>query len=93
MNVWGTYAVIQAALPFMKERKAGHILNFSSIAGIRAGPGSTVYCASKHAVEALSEGLSQEVKDFGIKVTLIEPGYFRHANVSHCKCYNRYRVD
>lgn len=75
-NVWGTLHVIQAALPFLREQKSGHILTLSSIAGMVSLPTGGTYLASKWAVEALSEGLAGEVASFGIKVTIIEPGSF-----------------
>lgn len=65
---------IAAALPHMKSRKSGHIINVSSVAGHKTGPGGAVYSATKHAVRALSEGLRQEVKPYGIRTTIISPG-------------------
>jgi len=58
----------------MKEQKAGHIINVSSVAGHKVGPGFAVYSATKFAVRALSEGLRQEVKPYNIRTTLISPG-------------------
>ena len=78
VNVFGTLNVIRRALPQLREQRAGHIINFSSIAGIMGTfPGWGIYCATKFAVEGLSESLSAEVAPFGIKVTIVEPGYFR----------------
>lgn len=78
INVFGTLNVIRQVLPQLRKQQAGHILNFSSIAGIVGGfPGMGIYCATKFAVEGLSEALAVEVAPFGIKVTLVEPGYFR----------------
>jgi NAD(P)-dependent dehydrogenase (short-subunit alcohol dehydrogenase family) len=68
--------VTQGALPFLRERGGGHILQVSSIGGISAFPGIGMYHASKWALEGLSQALAQEVAGFGIKVTLIEPGGF-----------------
>ena len=65
---------IAAALPHMKAGKSGHIINVSSVAGHKVGPGSSVYAATKFAVRALSEGLRQEVKPYGIRTTVISPG-------------------
>jgi NADP-dependent 3-hydroxy acid dehydrogenase YdfG len=65
---------IAAALPYMKQQKAGHIINVSSVAGHKVGPGFAVYAATKHAVRALSEGLRQEVKPYNIRTTVISPG-------------------
>ena len=61
----------------MRENNSGYIINISSIAGLTSSATFAIYCASKHAVEAISEGLAASVADFGIKVTLIEPGSFR----------------
>ncbi len=75
-NVFGTLSVIQAALPFLRKQGSGHILTLSSIGGILSPPTGGIYLASKFAIEALSESLSGEVADFGIKVTIIEPASF-----------------
>jgi NADP-dependent 3-hydroxy acid dehydrogenase YdfG len=58
----------------MQRQKAGHIINVSSVAGHKVIPAGTVYCATKHAVRALSEGLRQEVKPYNIRTTIISPG-------------------
>ncbi len=76
-NVFGLIRVTQAVLPHMRERKAGSIVNLSSIGGLVASPGFGMYNATKFAVEGLSEALAQEVKPFGIAVTIVEPGPFR----------------
>lgn len=76
-NFFGALAVTQAVLPFMRKNKGGHIIQFSSIAGIISAPGLGLYNASKHALEGMSEALSLEVAPLGIKVTLVEPGPFR----------------
>lgn len=75
-NYFGTLRVIQAALPLLRLQGSGHILGVSSAMGLVAAPLIGFYCASKWAVEALHDSLAQEVKGFGIKVTLIEPGAF-----------------
>ena len=75
-NVFGALRVIQAALPLLRAQGSGHIIGVSSVAGIVAGPITGFYNASKFAVEALHESLAQEVKGFGIKVTLLEPGAY-----------------
>ncbi len=75
-NVFGALWVTQAALPIMREQKSGHILQVSSIGGIVAFQNIGLYNASKWALEGFTNALSQEVSDFGIHVTLIEPGGF-----------------
>jgi len=62
VNIKGVLYGIAAALPYMKEQKAGHFINVSSVAGHKVGPGSAVYSATKHAVRVISEGLRQEVE-------------------------------
>ena len=76
-NVTGLLEVSRAAIPIMREQKAGMIINISSIAGKFGLPFRGVYCASKHAVEAFSESMSLELKSFGIKVVIVEPGDFK----------------
>ena len=75
-NFFGALWVTQAALPYMRAQKSGHILQVSSIGGISAFMGTGLYAASKWALEGFSQALSQEVAPFGIRVTLIEPGGF-----------------
>jgi NAD(P)-dependent dehydrogenase (short-subunit alcohol dehydrogenase family) len=75
-NLFGALWVTQAALPFLREQGSGHFLQVSSIGGISAFPGIGMYHASKWALEGISQALAQEVKGFGIHVTLIEPGGF-----------------
>jgi NADP-dependent 3-hydroxy acid dehydrogenase YdfG len=74
VNLKGVLYGIAAALPHMQRQRAGHIINVSSVAGHKVGPGSAVYSATKHAVRALSEGLRQEVKPWNIRTTVISPG-------------------
>ena len=74
VNIKGVLYGIAAALPYMQKQKAGHIINVSSVAGHKIGPGSSVYAATKHAVRALSEGLRQEVKPYNIRTTVVSPG-------------------
>lgn len=76
-NVFGLLAVTRAVLPHMRARRAGRILNISSIGGYRAGAGFGVYSSTKFAVEGLSESLHAELAPLGIHVTVVEPGYFR----------------
>lgn len=75
-NVLGVLNVTQAALPILREQGAGHILQTSSYGGHVAYPGLGAYNSSKWALEALTDSMSQEVAQFGIKVTLIEPAAF-----------------
>ncbi|CAH1221813.1 putative oxidoreductase [Paenibacillus auburnensis] len=75
-NYFGYLRVIQAALPLLRKQGSGHLLSVSSSLGIEARPLIGFYCSSKWAVEGLHESLVQEVKDFGIKVTLLEPGAY-----------------
>src|SRR6476661_8780494 len=75
VNIKGVIYCTSAAIPFMLEKKSGHIVNLSSIAGRTVFPAGSVYCATKHAVTAFSEGLRQEFSQrHNIKVTCIEPG-------------------
>ena len=74
-NVFGLLAMTRAALPAMRARASGRIINISSLVGRTTFPGMGVYGASKYAVEALSDALRQEVAGFGIKVVIIEPGF------------------
>ena len=75
-NYLGMVRVLRAALPLLRRQGSGHILGVSSGLGITALPLIGFYCATKWAVEALHESLAQEVKAFGIKVTLVEPGAY-----------------
>ena len=78
VNVYGTLNVIRKVLPYLRAQKSGHIFNISSIGGFTgAFPGFGIYCATKFAVQGLTESLATEVKDFGIKATVVFPGYFR----------------
>lgn len=75
-NVFGAIAVIQAALPLLRQQGGGHILGTSSNLGHVVLPVIGYYCSTKWAFEAIHESLAAEVKDFGIKVTIIEPGAY-----------------
>ena len=76
VNVFGVLNVTQAVLPILRDQRAGHIVQISSIGGVVAFPNLGGYHASKWALEGLSDSLSQEVAEFGIHVTLVEPGSF-----------------
>jgi NAD(P)-dependent dehydrogenase (short-subunit alcohol dehydrogenase family) len=76
-NVFGLIGMTQAVLPQMRARKAGYIVNLSSIGGLVSTPGFGMYNGTKFAVEGISEALAQEVKPLGIHVMIVEPGPFR----------------
>ena len=73
-NVKGLLYITREIAPRMVSQQSGHIINVGSIAGIEVYPNGNVYCATKHAVHAISEGLRKELYDKGIKVTNIAPG-------------------
>src|SRR5438128_12226111 len=75
-NLFGVFHVTQAVLPILREQRAGHIIQISTMGGIVAFPTLGAYHASKWALEGMTDALSQEVAGFGIKVTLVEPGGF-----------------
>jgi len=77
VNVFGTVATLQAALPFMRQRRSGRLMAVTSMGGLMAVPGMSAYCGSKFALEGILESLDKEVAQFGIHVTAIEPGSFR----------------
>jgi NAD(P)-dependent dehydrogenase (short-subunit alcohol dehydrogenase family) len=77
VNFFGLVDTIKAVLPVMREQRAGHIVNITSVGGLIGGAGSGYYAATKFAVEGLSEALSGEVTGMGIKITAVEPGPFR----------------
>lgn len=77
VNVFGAVAVTKAVVPFMRQRRRGHILNITSMGGFITMPGIAYYCGSKFALEGISEVLGKELKPFGIAVTAVAPGSFR----------------
>jgi NAD(P)-dependent dehydrogenase (short-subunit alcohol dehydrogenase family) len=77
VNVFGAVALMKAVLPFMRQRRRGHIINITSMGGFITMPGITYYCGSKFALEGISEALGKEVKPLGIAVTAVAPGSFR----------------
>lgn len=76
VNFFGVMNVCRAVLPVMREKGAGLVINISSIAGLTALPYQGIYSATKFALEAMTEALRMEVKQFGIKAVLVEPGDF-----------------
>lgn len=76
-NVYGLIRTTRAFLPHLRERRSGHIINFSSIAGLIGTAGWGFYATTKFAVEGFSEALAEEMKPLGVHVTVIEPGPFR----------------
>jgi NAD(P)-dependent dehydrogenase (short-subunit alcohol dehydrogenase family) len=78
VNVFGSLNVIRKAMPYLRAQKSGHIFNVASIGGFIGNfPAFGIYCSTKFAVHGFTESLSAEVKEFGIKVTVVSPGYFR----------------
>lgn len=76
-NFFGVFRVVKAAIPHLKARGGGAIINIGSVAGARGFPGMGLYCASKFAVAGLSQALAKELAPFDIRVTVVEPGGFR----------------
>jgi NAD(P)-dependent dehydrogenase (short-subunit alcohol dehydrogenase family) len=74
---FGAAALTGALVPHMRERRAGTIVQITSMGGLTTGPGFGAYCAAKHALEGFSECLAAEVKPFGVRVLIVEPGAFR----------------
>lgn len=74
-NLFGLLRVIKAVLPYMREQRSGRIVNVSSVLGFLPAPYMALYSASKHAVEGLAETLDHEVRQFGIRVSLVEPSF------------------
>jgi NAD(P)-dependent dehydrogenase (short-subunit alcohol dehydrogenase family) len=78
VNVFGSLNVIRAAMPYLREQRSGHIFNIASIGGFTGTfPGFGIYCATKFAVHGFTESLDAEIKPFGVKATVVSPGYFR----------------
>ncbi|MCX2953706.1 SDR family oxidoreductase [Lentzea sp. NEAU-D7] len=77
VQVIGVWNVLRATLPILREQRGGHVVNVSSVLGLTSVPGWGLYCAGKYALEGLTEALAAEVAEFGVKVTIVEPGYFR----------------
>lgn len=78
VNVFGSLNIIRNVMPYLREQESGHIFNISSVGGFFAGfAGWGIYCATKFAVAGFTESLAEEIKAFGIKATVVYPGYFR----------------
>ena len=77
VNVFGPIAAIQAALPHFRRRRAGHIINVTSVSGVATWAGTGVYCGSKFALEGVTQTLAQEIAELGIRLTNVEPGGMR----------------
>ncbi len=77
VNVLATIDVVKSVLPLMRSQRSGYIINIGSVAGFVGAPGWSVYSATKAAVAAFSEVIALDVKEFGIKVTVVEPSGFR----------------
>ena len=77
VNVFGAIAMIQSVLPYMRSRKAGHVVNITSVSGLAPWGGTAIYGASKYALECIGQALAQEVAPLGIKVTNVAPGGLR----------------
>lgn len=76
-NVFGLLHVTRAVLPGMRARRAGHVINISSLGGVQSSAGFGLYCSTKFAVEGITEALHAELAPLGIHATVVEPGYFR----------------
>lgn len=78
VNVFGSLNVIRNVMPYLREQRSGHIFNISSIGGILGNfAGWGIYCSTKFAVAGFTEALADEIKGFGVKATVVYPGYFR----------------
>ncbi|MGE2732131.1 SDR family NAD(P)-dependent oxidoreductase [Mycolicibacterium vaccae] len=77
VQVFGAWNVLRSTVPHLRAARSGHIVNVSSILGLTAMPGWGLYSAGKFALNGMSEALAAEMADFGVAVTIVEPGYFR----------------
>ncbi|EPS39748.1 hypothetical protein H072_6479 [Dactylellina haptotyla CBS 200.50] len=79
VNVFAMLRIIRAMLPLLRAQGSGLIMNLSSLGGLRSYPSNGIYCATKFAIEGLTQALAVEVEPFGISAVSVEPGYFRTA--------------
>jgi NAD(P)-dependent dehydrogenase (short-subunit alcohol dehydrogenase family) len=94
VNIFGPLAVIRAALPYLRSRKSGHIVNITSVSGLAAWAGTGIYGASKFALECIGRTLAQELEPLGIHVTNVAPGGLRGRSTGRCgKPYRRLCAD
>lgn len=93
INFFGLSAMTRAVLPIMRKQRSGHIVNISSIGGLRSFPTLAYYNATKYAVEGFSEALSIEVAPLGIKVTIVEPSGFRTDWAGRSAAESKNRID
>jgi short-subunit dehydrogenase len=75
INVFGVMRMTKAVLPYMRAQGAGRIINLSSVLGFLPAPYGAVYAATKHAIEGYSESIDHEVREYGVRVLLVEPAY------------------
>lgn len=89
-NFFGVLAMQKAVLPFMRAQGSGVIVNISSVAALLPGPCNGIYAASKAAMEAMSESMAYEVEPFGVRVVLLEPGYFRTSIMENARAQSSF---
>jgi NAD(P)-dependent dehydrogenase (short-subunit alcohol dehydrogenase family) len=78
VNVFGSLNVIRNVIPYLRQQRSGYVFNIASIGGYAGGfPGFGIYCSTKFAVAGFTEALAEEMKDFGVHVSVVYPGYFR----------------
>ena len=82
-NFFGAVRMMRAVLPIMRKQRSGRIVNMGSVAGFFPMPYAAGYCASKHALHGFSESLDHEVRRFGVRVCVIEPGFIKTDIVEH----------